>query len=59
MKLLTQTFLRLLHNQEQDAEFYGSGGVFFEIVVLFYIFCIFAVLCDKFMIPSIQKIKVR
>jgi hypothetical protein len=37
----------------------GSGGIFVEIALLIYIFCGFAVICDKYLIPSIEKIKER
>jgi hypothetical protein len=37
----------------------GAGEVFVEVVLLIYIFCGFRIICDKFLIPSIEKIQER
>ena len=37
----------------------SSGGLFVELVLLIYIFCGFGVMCDKYLIPTIEKIKER
>jgi Ca2+/Na+ antiporter len=36
-----------------------SDSILFEIILLVYIFCGFAVMCDKYLIPAIEKIKER
>ena len=41
------------------SEYDSSGGLFVEIVLLIYIFCGFGVMCDKYLIPTIEKIKER
>jgi Ca2+/Na+ antiporter len=38
---------------------HDTSGIFFELVILVYIFCGFAVMCDKYLIPAIEKIKDR
>ncbi len=41
------------------AEYDYSGGLFVEVLLLLYIFCGFGVMCDKYLIPAIEKIKER
>jgi hypothetical protein len=43
----------------KTSELDGSGGLFVEIIILVYIFCGFGVMCDKYLIPAIEKIKER
>jgi hypothetical protein len=45
-------------NIEEDIS-EGAGEVFVEVVLLIYIFCGFRIICDKFLIPSIEKIQER
>ena len=59
MKLKTSVYANVLNPLFTSKEFSGSGGMFVEIVILIYIFCGFGVICDKFLIPAIEKIKER
>ncbi len=49
----------ILESIYKVSEFDSSGGLFVEIVLLIYIFCGFGVMCDKYLIPTIEKIKER
>jgi hypothetical protein len=59
MKFRSSVYASLLSPIFHIKEFEGSGGLFVEIVILIYIFCGFGVICDKFLIPTIEKIKER
>ena len=59
MKLRTSIYASTLNNLFQLSENEGSGGLLVEIVLLIYIFCGFGVMCDKYLIPAIEKIKER
>ena len=53
------TFNRYTHNVMTENFSEGSGEVFVEIVLLIYIFCGFRIICDKYLIPVIEKIQKR
>jgi cation:H+ antiporter len=57
MKLKSSVYANVLNPIFTSKELAGSGGMFVEIVILIYIFCGFGVICDKFLIPAIEKIK--
>ncbi len=38
-------------------ELEGTGGIIVEIFILLYVFCGFGVICDKYLIPAIERIK--
>ena len=59
MKYRTSVFAKTIENYYNLNELEGSGGLITELLVLVYIFCGFAVMCDKYLIPAIEKIKVR
>lgn len=59
MKFRSSIYASYLNPLFQVKEFEGSGGLFVEIGLLIYIFCGFGVMCDKFLIPAIEKIKER
>lgn len=59
MKYGSSVFATLLNPVFQTLEFEGSGGLFVEITILVYIFCGFGVMCDKYLIPAIERIKQR
>ena len=59
MKLRSSVYASTLQPLISDYEFEGSGGLFVEIMILIYIFCGFGVMCDKYLIPTIEKIKER
>lgn len=59
MKLKSSVYASFLSPLFEVKEFEGSGGLFVEIGLLIYIFCGFGVMCDKFLIPAIEKIKIR
>jgi len=40
------------HNDKE-----GNNGMAVEIIILVYIFCGFGVICDKYLIPTIENIK--
>lgn len=47
-----------LNSIDEDSD-EGAGEVFVEVILLIYIFCGFRIICDKFLIPSIEKIQER
>lgn len=53
------SFYRYSHNEIDEEYSEGAGEVFVEIILLIYIFCGFRIICDKFLIPSIEKIQER
>jgi len=55
----SKTINSLLESIYDITKIEGSGGLFVEITLLIYIFCGFGVMCDKFLIPAIEKIKER
>jgi hypothetical protein len=59
MKFRSSVYATILNPIFENKEIEGSGGLFVEIVILIYIFCGFAVMCDKYLIPAIEKIKER
>ncbi len=59
MKLRTSFYSGTLEHYMKTSELDGSGGLFVEIIILVYIFCGFGVMCDKYLIPAIEKIKER
>ncbi len=59
MKLRTSIYASAFNNLFQLSENEGSGGLLVEIILLIYIFCGFGVMCDKYLIPAIEKIKER
>lgn len=59
MKFRTSEFAKTLDNYYKLNELEGSGGLMVELLVLVYIFCGFGVMCDKYLIPAIEKIKER
>jgi len=59
MKFRSSLYSGTLNQFMKFSELEGSGGLFVEIVLLIYIFCGFGVMCDKYLIPAIEKIKER
>lgn len=59
MKLRSSVYESTLNPIYQISEMEGSGGFFVEVMLLIYIFCGFGVMCDKHLIPAIEKIKER
>ena len=57
MKFRTSMYSNLFDQIFQSKEFEGSGGLMIEIVILIYIFFGFGVMCDKYLIPAMAKIK--
>ena len=57
MKFRSSVYASILNPIFQSKEFEGSGGIVVEILLLTYIFFGFGVMCDKYLIPSIEKIK--
>jgi hypothetical protein len=57
MKYRSSVYANILNPIFQSKEFEGSGGILVEIILLIYIFFGFGVMCDKYLIPSIEKIK--
>jgi hypothetical protein len=59
MKYRSSTYSSFLESIYEISGIEGSGGLFIEIMLLIYIFAGFGVMCDKFLIPTIEKIKER
>lgn len=59
MKFRTSVYATILNPIFQSKEFEGSGGLMVEVIILIYIFFGFGVMCDKYLIPAIEKIKER
>jgi|LauGreDrversion4_2_1035121.scaffolds.fasta_scaffold100722_4 hypothetical protein len=57
MKLRTSVYSPTLGTFFAENDY--SGGLFVEVLLLLYIFCGFGVMCDKYLIPAIEKIKER
>jgi hypothetical protein len=59
MKFRSSIYSNLLNPIFQSKEFEGSGGFMVEVIILVYIFFGFALICDKYLIPCLEKIKER
>jgi hypothetical protein len=59
MKYRSSVYASLLNPIFQSKEFEGSGGLILEVILLIYIFFGFGVMCEKYLIPAIEKIKKR
>jgi len=59
MKYRSSVYATFLDPIFQRKEFEGSGGLMVEVIILIYIFFGFGVMCDKYLIPAIEKIKER
>jgi hypothetical protein len=57
MKTKTSVFASLLNPYFHKEQYSDIIGI--ELILLVYIFCGFAVICDKYLIPAIEKIKQR
>lgn len=53
----SSVYSNLLNPIFKSKEFDGSGGFMLEIIILIYIFFGFGVICDKYLIPCIERIK--
>lgn len=57
MKFRTSVYASYLDSIYPIKDLEGSSGLLVEILVLIYIFCGFGVMCDKYLIPTIENIK--
>ena len=57
MKFKSSVYAKFLEPFFQIKEFEDSHGLILELIILTYIFCGFGVICDKYLIPSIEIIK--
>jgi hypothetical protein len=59
MKIKSSIYASLLNPYYKNYKETQGDSILFELIILIYIFCGFAVMCDKYLIPAIEKIKER
>ena len=57
MKYRSSVYASFLTPLFESSDKEGGNGMTVEIIILIYIFCGFGVICDKYLIPTIENIK--